>query len=109
MPDQLADFRDDLVHGFVRFATIDFSLEPKPKPLDRIVLGAVKRKWLEFQPWRFSYKCLHFLAPVDAAIIQNQHQQLIRKTLVQLMQESDKRTGIATRGLFPIHPLTMKV
>jgi hypothetical protein len=24
---------------------------------------------LEFQPWRFGYKCLHFLAPMDAAII----------------------------------------
>jgi hypothetical protein len=69
MPDQLADFHNDLVHGFVRFATIDFSLEPKPEPLDRIVLRAVRRKRLEFQPGCFGYKCLHFLASMDTAII----------------------------------------
>ena len=48
VPDQLADFRDDLVYRFVRFATIDFSLEPMPEPLDRIILRAVRRKRLEF-------------------------------------------------------------
>jgi hypothetical protein len=73
MPDHFADFRDDLVHGFVRFATIDFSLEPKPEPLDRIVLRALRRKWLEFQPWRFGYKRLHFLAPMHTTVIQNKH------------------------------------
>ena len=48
VPDQLADFRDDLVYRFVRFATIDFALEPMPEPLDRIILRAVRRKRVEF-------------------------------------------------------------
>jgi hypothetical protein len=48
VPDQLADFRDDLVYRFVRLATIDFSLEPMPDPLDRIILRALRRKRLEF-------------------------------------------------------------
>ena len=48
MPDQLADFGNDFVHGFVRFAAKDFPLEPMPESLDRIVLGAVRRKRLEF-------------------------------------------------------------
>jgi hypothetical protein len=47
VPDQLADFCNDLVHGFVRFAAIDFPLEPMPESLDRMVLGAVRRKRLE--------------------------------------------------------------
>ena len=46
---------------------------------------------------------------MDAAIIQNKHQQLVWKTLMQLMQEGDKGSSITSRCLFPIHPLTLKV
>ena len=109
MPDQLTDFRDHLVHRLVRFTTIDFPLEPMPKPFDGIILRAVRRQMLELQPPHFGHKRLHFLALMDAAIIQNQHQQLIRKTLMELMEEGDKSAGIAPGRLFPINPLTLKV
>jgi hypothetical protein len=46
---------------------------------------------------------------MNAAIIQNEHQQLIRKTRMQLMQEGNKGSGITPGSLFPIHPLTLKI
>ena len=64
-PNQLTDFRDDLVHRLVRFAAIHFSLEPMPEPLNRIVLRAVRDEMLKFQPCRFGYKRLHFLAFIE--------------------------------------------
>jgi len=108
-PNQLTDFRDDLVHRLVRFAAIHFSLEPMPEPLNRIVRRALRGEMLKFQPCRFGYKRLPFLAFMNAAIIQNEHQQLIRKTRMQLMQEGHKGSGITPGSLLPIHPLTLKL
>jgi hypothetical protein len=46
---------------------------------------------------------------MNAAIIQNEHQQLIRKTRMQLMQEGHKGSGITPGSPFPINPLTLKL
>ena len=90
MPDQLADFRYHIIHRLERFAAIDFPLEPMPKPFDWIVLWAIRREMFQCQPRCFGEKSLHFFARVDAAIIQNQHQDLLWKTLRQLMEKGNE-------------------
>lgn len=109
VPDQLADFRDDFVHGFVRVAPRDFAREPLPEPFERIVLRAVRGKRLECPPWHVRDKRRHCLAPMDAAILQDPHQELSGTVLMQLMEQGDTGPRIPLGRLLPIHPWTLKV
>ena len=69
MPDELTDSRDDLIHSLVRFATVDFSLEPLPEPFDGIVLWTVWRQMFLDSPRGLGDKLLHFLALMNTAIV----------------------------------------
>ena len=52
---------------------------------------------------------LHFFALMDAAIIEYEHQQLVRKILMELMQKGNEGPSITLGRLLPINPLTLKV
>jgi hypothetical protein len=80
-----------------------------PEPLEGIVLRAVWRQMLEFQPSHFGHTCLDFLTLMDTTIIPYEHQNLLRKILMEWMQEGNAGAGIALGRLLPINPLTLKV
>jgi hypothetical protein len=46
---------------------------------------------------------------MDTTISQYEHQNLVRKILMELMQEGDEGAGMALGRLLPVNPLTLKV
>ena len=105
MPNHLAYLADHVLDRVEGTCPVDLCFEPFPKPLNRIVLGGIRRQVLKLNPVMLLHKSFHQTASVDLSVVEDQQDERIAKALMELMEKGNEGFGRAAGCPFPVHLL----
>jgi len=101
MPDELTHRAEDGVNRVKGCCPIDFRFEPPPEAFNRIILWGIRRSVFEGDPVVLREKAFDRTTLVHRGIIQDQEQQGLRKSLMELLQKRQKACRCAAGGPLP--------
>jgi len=105
MPNQLMNPRHHGLNCGKGTSAIDFRFEPLPEALNWMVVRRVRGEMFKHHPVMLLEELFDYSAGVNRGMIENEHQERLRKTLVQLMSKRHEHFRDAALGSFPIKPL----
>ena len=105
VPNHLADFADHLLDRRKCAGPVDLRFEPFPAALNRIILRRIGLQMFQDYPVMLLHEAFHQVTFVNLGIVEDQENERLRKTLMELVEKLDEELRRAPRCSFPIHLL----
>lgn len=105
MPDQFSDTLNNLIDRPIGPSPIESFFKPFPESFNRIVFGRIGRQPEKDDPAVLFEKVVDAFTGMDAAVIDDEHDQGVGKDLMELVEKGDKGAGRPLSRSFPVEAL----